>query len=51
MKSVASSNVAQQIANVGMEPLINTPRKFAAFIKSEIERWAKAVKATGLPTE
>jgi len=35
------------ITEQGAEPLGSTPEQYGAYIKSEIERWAKVVKATG----
>lgn len=35
----------------GAEPLTNTPEQFAAYIKSEIVKWAKVVKASGARAE
>ena len=39
------------IRNAGGEPITNTPEEFAAYIKSEIARWGKAVKAANLPLQ
>ena len=35
----------------GVDPLGSTPEQFGAFIRSEIEKWAKVVKATGMRIE
>ena len=35
----------------GAEPMTNTPEQFAAYIKSEIAKWAKVVKAAGIRVE
>jgi tripartite-type tricarboxylate transporter receptor subunit TctC len=51
IKALASPKVQQQIANSGAEAASNTPEEFAALIKTDLARWAKAVKATGLPPE
>jgi tripartite-type tricarboxylate transporter receptor subunit TctC len=40
-----------QIRNAGGEPVTSTPEQFAAYIKSEIARWGKAVKTANLPMQ
>ena len=34
-------------SNMGIEPAGSTPQEFAAFIKSEMAKWAKVVKESG----
>jgi tripartite-type tricarboxylate transporter receptor subunit TctC len=46
-----SSRVVDQLAAVGMESVTNTPAEFTAFIKAEIAKWGKVVKASGVPIE
>ena len=38
---------ASQGADAGGQP----PAEFAAFVRSEIEKWAKAIKAAGIKPE
>ena len=40
-------NMKERLANLGAEPMGNTPEQFAAFIKSEIPKYAKVIKASG----
>jgi tripartite-type tricarboxylate transporter receptor subunit TctC len=43
--------VMEQLAGVGMESVNNTPQEFTAFMKAEIMKWGKVVKASGAPLE
>jgi tripartite-type tricarboxylate transporter receptor subunit TctC len=35
----------------GIDPVGNTPDQFAAYIRSEIVKWAKIIKSTGVTAE
>ena len=43
-----SSEIRERIAPLGYEPDTGTPQRFAAYIKSEIAKWGKVVKAAGI---
>ena len=43
--------VIEQLAAVGMESVNNSPEEFTAFMKAEIAKWRKVVKASGAPVE
>ena len=47
----AKPYAAQQLAKTGMESVTSSPDEFARFIKAEISKWAKVVKASGTPIE
>ncbi len=51
IKVLARADVKQRLAEDGAEPAANTPAEFAAYIKSEIARWAPVVKASGAKSE
>ncbi len=44
---LASPSVRERLQGQGMEALGGTPAEFGAFIRSEIDRWSRVVKATG----
>jgi tripartite-type tricarboxylate transporter receptor subunit TctC len=44
-KSLASPEMQAAMANEGADAIGNKPQEFAAFIKSEIDKWSKVVKA------
>jgi len=46
-KVLASAEVKQRMAEIGLTPVGNTPEQFDAYIRSEIPKWAKVVKASG----
>ncbi len=46
-----TQKVIDQLAAVAMESVNNSPEEFTAFIKAEIAKWGKVVKASGTPIE
>jgi tripartite-type tricarboxylate transporter receptor subunit TctC len=46
-----SAEVREKLAADGAEPVGSTPEQFAAFIKAEIDKWSKVVKAAGITVE
>ena len=51
VKSLRQSEVRQRLENVGFEIVGGTPDEFAAYIRSEIKKWAKVVRASGAKPE
>ena len=47
VKALATPEMRERLAAQGADPVGNSPEQFAAFIKSEIDKWAKIVKASG----
>ena len=41
------ADLRKKLAAQGLDPVGNTPEQFAAYIRSEVDKWAKVVKATG----
>jgi len=51
MKAIAAPDIRNRMSAEGAEFVGDTPEQFTAFIKSEIAKWAKAVKASGAKPE
>jgi len=47
-KELASADLKERLAGIGVAPLVNTPEQFAEFIAQEKARYAKVVKAAGI---
>ena len=47
-RAVQAAEVRERYAALGVEPVSNTPAQFAAYMQSEIVKWGKAVRGTGL---
>jgi tripartite-type tricarboxylate transporter receptor subunit TctC len=46
-RAIRSSDLTERMVQLGMEPVGSTPEQFDALIRSEIEKWAEVVKASG----
>ena len=44
-------DVRERLLVQGMEPVSNSPEEYSAYLKSEITKWARAVKASGAKAE
>ena len=51
VKVLGQADVKDKLLGQGLEPVGGTPEQFGAFIKSEITKWAKVVKASGAKAE
>jgi tripartite-type tricarboxylate transporter receptor subunit TctC len=47
VKGLNTADMKNFLSNMGVEPAGSTPQEFAAFIKSEMAKWAKVVKESG----
>jgi tripartite-type tricarboxylate transporter receptor subunit TctC len=51
VKTVKTPEVSAVLLRDGLEPVGDTPKEFGEFIREEIARWAKVVKAAGIKPE
>ena len=50
-KALASPFVTEQFVGQGLEPTPSTPQEFGAYLRSEVAKWAKVIKASGATPE
>lgn len=46
-RGLAQGELRERLASQGAEPVGNTPDQYAEYIKAELDKWAKVVKASG----
>ena len=51
VKVVRLPAVQERFASLGTIPVGSTPEEFAAFLRAEIEKWSRVVKASGARPE
>jgi tripartite-type tricarboxylate transporter receptor subunit TctC len=51
VKALANPAVVDQLGSQGMDTLGGTPQEFAAYVRSEIQKWARVVRETGARAE
>ena len=51
VRALRDAEVGKRLAADGAEPVGSSPEEFAAFIKSESEKWAKVAQAAGIKPE
>ena len=51
VKVLQVPDVRERLIAQGIDPVGNSPDEFAAYIKSEIGKWAKIIKSTGVTAE
>ena len=47
VKIVQNPAIQQRFASLGTVPVGSSPEEFAAFLRAEIEKWSRVVKASG----
>ena len=51
VKTVNTPSVREKLIDVGADPLTMTPEEFGRFLRADIEKWDKVVKAAGVRIE
>lgn len=51
VKSVNTPAVREKLVEAGSDPLTMTPDEFTKFLRADIEKWAKVVKAAGVKVD
>ena len=49
--AMSSREYQEQAVKSGTEPTPMSPEQFGEFVRSEVENWARAVKASGIQPE
>src|SRR5574338_649392 len=51
VRALKSPDVREKLQGLGADPVGNSQEEYAAFIKSEIDKWAKVIKAAGIKAQ
>ena len=51
VKVLAQPEVRERLISQGIDPIGNSSEQFSAYVQSEIGKWAKVIKATGVKAE
>jgi tripartite-type tricarboxylate transporter receptor subunit TctC len=51
VKLLSLRDLRTKLADQGLEGIGNSPAEFAAVIRSELPKWAKVIKASGIKVE
>jgi tripartite-type tricarboxylate transporter receptor subunit TctC len=48
-KAMAMPDVKEKCAQLGFDPVANTPEEFAGYIKKEVEKWGTVIREANIP--
>jgi tripartite-type tricarboxylate transporter receptor subunit TctC len=51
VKSLQTADMREQLSKVGVDPESSTPDELGRLLRAEIARWAKVIKAAGIPVQ
>jgi tripartite-type tricarboxylate transporter receptor subunit TctC len=46
---MALPDVKEKCAQLGFDPVANTPEEFAGYIKKEVDKWGKVIQDAKIP--
>jgi tripartite-type tricarboxylate transporter receptor subunit TctC len=49
VKAMKLPDVKEKCAQLGFDVVANTPAEFAAYIKTDVEKWSKVIKDAKVP--
>jgi len=49
VKAMALPDVKEKCAQLGFDPVANTPQEFAAYVKKEVEKWRNVIREAKIP--
>ena len=50
VKAMAQPDVTAKCAQLGFDPVANTPQEFAGYIKADVEKWSKVINDANIQT-
>jgi tripartite-type tricarboxylate transporter receptor subunit TctC len=50
-KVMADKEVREKMASVGADPIGSSPEKFAQFMRTEVDKWKKVIKSSGISVD
>src|SRR2546425_8713969 len=51
VKALATAQVKERFASLGVQPVGDTPEQFGAVIREDLARWSKVIKSAGVKVE
>jgi tripartite-type tricarboxylate transporter receptor subunit TctC len=51
VRAVALPEVKERLSALGFDPVANTPEEFAAYIRAEVDKWAKVIREANIKIE
>jgi tripartite-type tricarboxylate transporter receptor subunit TctC len=51
VKALNAPEIKERLSSLGIEPIGTTPAEFATFLREELSKWSKVIKATGIKVE